>query len=90
MVPHARTLRKAREQVKMMVVDGVSLCQIKKYLSRWLFWWIKTAGIWNYHDIANRYMNYCWDPNAAEIAALAFQRNDVTGLCTCESIALAA
>lgn len=44
-IPHARTLRKAREQVKMMVADGASLYQIRNYLSRWLYWWLKTATI---------------------------------------------
>ena len=33
-VPHARTLRTAREQVKQMVIDGVSLGRIRSYLSR--------------------------------------------------------
>ncbi|OGT57324.1 MAG: hypothetical protein A3F43_05260 [Gammaproteobacteria bacterium RIFCSPHIGHO2_12_FULL_42_10] len=34
-VPHARTLRKAREQVKLMVIDGVSPRRISSYLHRW-------------------------------------------------------
>ena len=33
-VPHTRTLRNAREQVKQMVNDGVSLPRIKSYLHR--------------------------------------------------------
>jgi hypothetical protein len=33
-VPHARTLRNAREQVKQMVNDGFSTRRIKRYLSR--------------------------------------------------------
>ncbi len=33
-VPHTRTLRTAREQVKQMVNDGVSLPRIKSYLHR--------------------------------------------------------
>ena len=32
MVPHPRTLRKAREQVKSMVIDGFSSRRIKNYL----------------------------------------------------------
>lgn len=74
-IPHARTLRKAREQVKMMVVDGASLCQIKNYLSRWSYWWVKTAVIWNYDELACQYIESCWDANAAKIGAFAFQQN---------------
>ena len=33
-VPHARTLRKARENVKAMVNSGVSPCRIRRYLHR--------------------------------------------------------
>ena len=59
----------------MMVVDGVSLWQIKNYLSRWGYWWVKTAVIWNYDDIACQYIESCWDAYAAKIGAFAFQQN---------------
>lgn len=90
MVPHARTLRKAREQVKAMVADNVSLLKIKAYLNQWSRWWQRTSSAWNYNEIANRYINSCWDPNAAKIAAFAFQQDNVIALRSCESIALAA
>ena len=78
--PHARTLRKAREQVKLMVADGASLCQIKNYLSRWGYWWVKTAGIWNYDELASQYISSCWDIRAANLCAFAFQRKTIIGL----------
>ena len=34
-VPHSRTLRNAREQVKQMVVDGFSTQEIRSYLRLW-------------------------------------------------------
>ena len=37
-VPHPRTLRKARENVKAMVNSGVSPCRIRSYLHRWSTW----------------------------------------------------
>ncbi len=73
-IPHARTLRKAREQVKMMVVDGASLCQIKNYLSRWVYWWVKTSSCWNYNELVNRYIDSCWDPIAQNMAMEFFQQ----------------
>ena len=75
--PNARTLRKAREQVKMMVADGASLYQIKNYLSRWLYWWLKTAMIWNDDELASQYIKSCRDPRAANIAAFVFQLNTI-------------
>lgn len=62
----------------MMVIDGVSLCQIKKYLSRWVYWWVKTAVIWNYDELARRYIESCWNTAAAHIGAAAFQKNNLT------------
>ncbi|AMQ26617.1 hypothetical protein ACJEHO_08595 [Legionella pneumophila] len=50
-VPRARTLRKAREQVKQMVTDGVSLRRIKSYLSRWCAWWVRTAQNQELHGV---------------------------------------
>ncbi len=38
-VPHARTIRKAREQIKCMVADGASHLQTKNYLHRFVMWW---------------------------------------------------
>lgn len=78
MIPHARTLRKAREQVKMMVVDDVSLPEIKNYLSRWGYWWMKTAVIWNYDELAQRYIQSCWNTAAANIGVSVFQQNNFT------------
>ena len=64
--------------------------RIKAYLNQWGQRWQKTPSIWNYTELANQYINSCWDPSAAKIAALAFQGYDVIGLRSCKLIALAA
>lgn len=51
MVPHLRTLRKARESVKSMVADGVSRPKIRRYLIRWLCWWVNSSGIWKHAEL---------------------------------------
>jgi hypothetical protein len=43
-VPHPRTLRKAREQVKSMVIDEASPRRIRNYLHRWVIWWAMTSA----------------------------------------------
>lgn len=48
MVPHARTLRKAREQVMWMVKDGLSATRIRNYLHLWTVWWVKTSELWTH------------------------------------------
>ena len=78
MIPHARTLRKAREQVKMMVVDDVSLPKIKNYLSRWIYWWMKTSSCWNYNELVNRYIHSCWNPAAKNRVIGFFQPTEIT------------
>src|SRR3990167_4395975 len=89
MVVHPRTKRRAREQVKAMVNDDVSLPQIKAYLNQWLRCWQNTSGIWNYQELSNAYIQSCWDPTAATIAATAFQQqqNDFIRLGNCEDCA---
>lgn len=73
-VPHARTIRKAREQVKMMVEDGMSAQKITRYLHRFVLWWVRTSIVWTYDDVLNIFIRSCWD---SRVAALAYglQRN---------------
>ncbi len=62
MFPHARTLRKAREQVKNMVTHGFSTHEIRIYLQRWALWWrVNTSELWQIDDILNQYSVACWD-----------------------------
>jgi hypothetical protein len=49
--PHPRTLRKARETVKSMVIHGFATQEIKNYLSRWCSWWAKTNAQWSYQQL---------------------------------------
>jgi hypothetical protein len=68
MLPHARTLRKAREQVKIMVATGFSTRQIKRYLKQWALWWAKTVECWQYQTILSWFKAKCWELGPAAIA----------------------
>jgi hypothetical protein len=67
-VPHARTIRKAREQVKMMVATGFSIRQIKHYLKKWASWWSKTAETWDIEALLSWFIETCWELPLAAIA----------------------
>ena len=74
MVPHARTLRKAREQVKCMVIDGISSRRIRNYLHRWVIWWrATTSESWHYLEILKWFVETCWDKTAATYATVLAQ-----------------
>ena len=64
MTPHPRTLRKAREQVKLMVHDGFSTQIIKSYLRRWAQWWVGTTACWSYETLLHAFITACWDATA--------------------------
>lgn len=66
-VPHPRTIRKAREQVKVMVEDGVSLQKINRYLHRFVIWWVTTSIIWTYEELLDSFIQSCWDQQPAKI-----------------------
>ncbi len=68
-VPHPRTLRKAREQVKAMVNSGVSLRRIRSYLHRWTMWWVRTSQHWQYQELLEWFLQVCWNFNPAAYAA---------------------
>ena len=69
MIPHARTLRKAREQVRCMVIDGLSARRIKNYLHLWARWWANASDTWIYHGILQWFVDACWDTGPAVYAA---------------------
>jgi hypothetical protein len=68
-VPHARTLRKAREQVKSMVTDGASPRHIRKYLARWIQWWNETVDDWSKSQLIAWFCRACFDITPAAYAA---------------------
>jgi hypothetical protein len=68
-VPHPRTLRKAREQVKYMVIDGTSARRIRHYLHRFITWWVNTSGTWAYQELCNDSIKVCWNESVAAYAA---------------------
>ena len=63
--PHSRTLRKARTQVNVMVLDGFSTCRIRSYLHRWVIWWLRTADYWKYDELLKWLIRSCWQNNPA-------------------------
>lgn len=73
-IPHPRTLRKARIQVQQMVTIGLSTNRIRRYLHQFLLWWAKTSGTWQYHELINWFVESCWDINPAAYAAGLLQR----------------
>lgn len=74
-MPHPRTLRKAREQVKLMVIDGTSSRRIRNYLHRWVMWWTNTSTTWQYQEILQHFINASWHEQAAAYAiALSFRQ----------------
>ena len=67
--PHARTLRKARENVRLMVADQVSPAKIKRYFVQWARWWVKTANTWDFQSLVEQFIMACWQEAPAKIAA---------------------
>ena len=67
-VPHPRTLRKAREQIKYMVEDGFSIPKIRNYLYRWAMWWVNASNTWQHHELLKWFLDSCWDVNLAAYA----------------------
>lgn len=67
-VPHTRTMRNAREQVRLMVIDGFSTSRIRSYLSAWLRWWVRTSQSWNHQSLLSQFIHSCYDAKIAGIA----------------------
>lgn len=68
-VPHPRTLRKAREHVKQMVDTGASPRRINNYLQGRLRWWIRTTDTWTILELLSAFLATCWEPAPAAYAA---------------------
>jgi 23S rRNA C2498 (ribose-2'-O)-methylase RlmM len=83
MIPHARTLRKARENIRWMVADQVSPAKIKRYFSRWLQWWVRTTITWDCQKLLRWFMEACWSAtlNTYALALLLryFKQSNMTG-----------
>ena len=77
-VPHPRTMRKARENLKSMVASRVSLSQTRNYLHRFVLWWVKTVDGWTYEELLELFIRSCWELSLAAIAEGLFRK--VTGL----------
>lgn len=82
-VPHPRTIRKAREQVKAMVKDGISARKISRYLHRFVIWWVKTSIIWKYEELLNIFIQSCWEVQPAKIAYELLLKSQTRGLMDC-------
>lgn len=68
-VPHARTIRKAREQVRVMVATGFSTRRIRIYLKKWAAWWGATSATWSYKELLHAFIKSSWDYCATALAA---------------------
>jgi hypothetical protein len=73
-IPHARTLRKARIQVQQMVTIGLSTKQIRRYLHQFLLWWAKTIEAWTYEELITWFIEACWDIYPIAHASALLQR----------------
>jgi len=71
-------LEKAREQVKQMVIDGVSLRRISSYLYRWVTWWVRTTESWSIQELLGWFIGACWEPHPATAfaAGLLYRTNN--------------
>ena len=67
--PHARTLRKARMQVQLMVHTGSSARQIRGYLNRFIHWRVNSSETWKYDELLLQFIKVCWDKRTAAYAA---------------------
>jgi hypothetical protein len=68
-VPHQRTLRKARMQVQLMVQTGFSTRRIRSYLHRFVLWWVNATRTWNYNELIRWFCKACFDITPAAYAA---------------------
>ena len=73
--PHARTLRKARENVRLMVADQVSPAKIRRYFSRWLHWWVNASNTWKTHQLLQSFMNGCWHESVSTYARALYHHH---------------
>jgi hypothetical protein len=60
-VPHPRTLRKARMHVQQTVTIGLSATFIRRYMHQFFLWWVKTSGSWTYQELVIWFVEACWD-----------------------------
>lgn len=75
---HARTFRKAREQIKCMVTDGSDTREIALYLHRFVIWWATTTVIWSYQDILHAFIQSTWSSQQVAIAYSLLLRRQST------------
>ena len=59
--PHARTFRKAREQVKSMMTFGFSTHEIATYLRQWSRWWVRSVPGWEMRKLLEEFEQRCLD-----------------------------
>ena len=57
-----------------MVADQVSPAKIMRYFVQWARWWVKTANTWDFQTLVEQFINTCWQPETASIAAAARSR----------------
>lgn len=75
-VPHARTLRNAREHIKQMVASGFSTLRTMGYLYQWASWWTQTALCWTKHELLHWFLATCWDTSVSNVARTLLNRHE--------------
>lgn len=51
-----------------MVIDGFSTQRIRRYLSAWLRWWVRTSQSWTPQFLLSQFIQCCYDAQIAGIA----------------------
>lgn len=64
---------KARKQVRLMVLDGLSAQRIRNYLHRWVARWAITSNTWQYQELLRWFTDVCWHETAAHYAAALYR-----------------
>jgi hypothetical protein len=77
---HARTFRKAREQVRLLIADGFSTSKIKNYLIRWARWWVEIFASWRLQKILQQFFEHSWNIQISAVA-MAIMPAGITSDC---------
>jgi RNA-directed DNA polymerase len=77
--PHARTIRKARLQVRAMIATGFLPKKIMAYLKNWALWWVRTtAETWDYQTLLSQFIKSCWQSSLAIFASELLAQHQTT------------
>ena len=61
-------LRKARENIRWMVVGGLCANQIRSYFLNGARWWTKVVSTWTLANLIEQFISRCWVFTPIDIA----------------------